>query len=231
MLPEDKNQVELHVVHRINAHLGIERSRVIIWHQPKRCRENPSYLPYIIPLKRGIWCFFCIILPYLPYSTTRHMRPSGRSQIAWHPESRGWEFHQLNVFDKVSQFRFLYHLCMSLLYHMLYHIIISRQIWLPCLQHYCHMLQIFTSHIQQVVVHIHSHTNPASSSPHLHLLSLDLYQVTCISHQPCRSMFDATWHQGQSVSYKCPSRLVPVKIRLGGRWVFHFLRHRRRWFS
>ena len=29
MLPEDKNQVELHVVHRINAHLGIERSRVV----------------------------------------------------------------------------------------------------------------------------------------------------------------------------------------------------------
>lgn len=90
------------------------------------------------------------------------------------------------------------------------------------------MLQIFTSHVQQVVVHIHSHTNPASSSPHLHLLSLDLYQVTCISHQPCRSMFDATWHQGQSVSYKCPSRLVPVKIRLRRRWVFHFLIHRRR---
>ena len=75
------------------------------------------------------------------------------------------------------------------------------------------------SHIQQAVVHIHSHVNSASSSPHLHLpLSFDLYQVTCISRQPCRSMFDATWHQGQSVPYKCPSRLVPVKIRLRRRF-------------
>ena len=72
------------------------------------------HLHCLIPLKRGIWWFVCIILPYLPHSTTRHMRPSGRSQIAWHPESKQWEFRELNVFHKMSQFRFLYHLCMSL---------------------------------------------------------------------------------------------------------------------